>query len=342
MKTAFIILALTVAGALADGFGSHRHNANHRQGRRLSSRRPGRQGRNRAFRRGRTEDLEAAPPTYAAAADPAYAPPVEETTAAFLEYDYPVEEVPTYEAAAPIDAYGASDDPADPNLAMLEKAVPGIPGEDYPINAEVPETAFSCDGQVDGGYYADPEAQCQVFHICTADGQGGLAKYSFLCPNGTIFNQNYFICDWWFNFDCSEAEGLYSLNDDIAAERAALSGEEEPTDAYGAATVPADYPEYEYPEEVPTYEEEEVVPTYEAETEAPLAIYETADTAVLPTAIPTYEEAEREARRGRAGRRGRNGRRNGRRNNSRGRSGRRQGGRRQQGRRQGRRNNFRG
>jgi hypothetical protein len=46
-----------------------------------------------------------------------------------------------------------------------------------------------------------------VFHICTADGQGGLAKYSFLCPNGTIFNQNYFICDWWFNFDCSEASG---------------------------------------------------------------------------------------------------------------------------------------
>ena len=74
------------------------------------------------------------------------------------------------------------------------------------------------------GYYADAEAQCQVFHICTADGQGGLAKYSFLCPNGTIFNQNYFICDWWFNFDCAEAEALYSLNDEIAAERDALAG----------------------------------------------------------------------------------------------------------------------
>ncbi|MFN9941090.1 MAG: chitin binding peritrophin-A domain-containing protein, partial [bacterium] len=72
-------------------------------------------------------------------------------------------------------------------------------------------------------YYADPEAKCQVFHICTADGQGGLAKYSFLCPNGTIFNQNYFICDWWFNFDCSEAEGLYSKNEEIAAEREAAS-----------------------------------------------------------------------------------------------------------------------
>ena len=108
---------------------------------------------------------------------------------------------------------------------MLEKAVPGVPGEDYPIYAEVPESGFACDGQVDGGYYADPEAECQVFHICTNDGQGGLSKYSFLCPNGTVFNQNYFICDWWFNFDCSTAEDLYSLNDEIAAEREALAGD---------------------------------------------------------------------------------------------------------------------
>ena len=134
--------ALTVAGALADGF--HRHSP--RQGRRLSSRR---QGRNRAFRRGRTEDLAAAAPlgTYG-----------EETTAAPdvlppPDYDYPISEYAAADAA-PLDAYGAdalADEAADPNLAMLEKAVPGIPGEDYPINAEVPETAFSCDGQVDGG-----------------------------------------------------------------------------------------------------------------------------------------------------------------------------------------------
>merc|ERR1711970_652175 len=134
---------------------------------------------------------------------------------------------------APLDAYAqpaygedldtAASDVADP-LAMLQGAIPGVPGEDYPIYAEVPETAFACDGQVDGGYYADPEAECQVFHICTADGAGGLSKYSFLCPNGTVFNQNYFICDWWFNFDCAEAEGLYSLNDEIAAEREANSG----------------------------------------------------------------------------------------------------------------------
>ena len=88
---------------------------------------------------------------------------------------------------------------------------------------QVPDTSFVCDGQVNGGYYADPEAECQVFHICTQDGAGGLSKYSFLCPNGTVFNQEYFICDWWFNFDCSEAEGLYSLNEDIAAEREAAT-----------------------------------------------------------------------------------------------------------------------
>merc|ERR1711868_316493 len=117
----------------------------------------------------------------------------------------------------------AASDAADP-LAMLQSAVPGVPGEDYPIYAEVPESGFTCEGQVDGGYYADPEAECQAFHICTADGAGGLAKYSFLCPNGTLFNQNYFICDWWFNFDCAEAEGLYSLNDQYAAERDALAG----------------------------------------------------------------------------------------------------------------------
>ena len=70
---------------------------------------------------------------------------------------------------------------------------------------------------MEGGYYADVEAECQVFHICGGDGNGGLTKYSFLCPNGTIFQQQYFVCDWWFNVDCPMAESFYSLNDDVAA-----------------------------------------------------------------------------------------------------------------------------
>merc|ERR1711887_525172 len=147
------------------------------------------------------------------------------------------EALDAYASDAALDTY-AADDAADP-LAALAANIPGVPGEDYPIYSEVPESGFSCEGQVDGGYYADPEAECQAFHICTADGAGGLAKYSFLCPNGTLFNQNYFICDWWFNFDCSTAEDLYSLNDEIAAEREALAGAA--SDSLDYYEAPADY-----------------------------------------------------------------------------------------------------
>ena len=48
--------------------------------------------------------------------------------------------MPTYEGGA-----------ADDALAALGNSIPGVPGEDYPIYAEVPETGFSCEGQVDGG-----------------------------------------------------------------------------------------------------------------------------------------------------------------------------------------------
>jgi len=191
------------------------------------------------------------------------------------------EALDAYASDAALDTY-AADDAADP-LAALAANIPGVPGEDYPIYSEVPESGFSCEGQVDGGYYADPEAECQAFHICTADGAGGLAKYSFLCPNGTLFNQNYFICDWWFNFDCSTAEDLYSLNDEIAAEREALAA-----DALGEYGAPAEY----------------------AAASAPAGDY----TAGADEGLGAYEEEGRRGRRlgnRRNNRRGRGGRRRG-------------------------------
>merc|ERR1712106_1038126 len=118
---------------------------------------------------------------------------------------------------------GYSGNDAQDAFNALGEAIPGEPGEDYPIYSEVPETSFTCDGQVEGGYYSDPEAECQVFHICGGGSAGSLIKYSFLCPNGSLFNQEYFVCDWWFNVDCSQAEDFYSLNDEIAAEREANS-----------------------------------------------------------------------------------------------------------------------
>lgn len=39
--------------------------------------------------------------------------------------------------------------------------------------------------------------------------------FDFLCPNGTIFSQEVFVCVWWNQFDCSSAPGLYNKNADI-------------------------------------------------------------------------------------------------------------------------------
>lgn len=48
----------------------------------------------------------------------------------------------------------------------------------------------------------------QVFHICHRNGR----QDSFLCPNGTVFNQKYFVCDWWYNFACEDAPFFYPVN----------------------------------------------------------------------------------------------------------------------------------
>ncbi|XP_068233962.1 uncharacterized protein [Palaemon carinicauda] len=129
-----------------------------------------------------------------------------------------------YELPVPSNIYGAPDQRAeeavnvelqeDP-VAALAALIPGggVPGEDYPILSSVPDTGFSCEEQEFPGYYADTadDAKCQVFHICQFDGR----QDSFLCPNGTIFNQQYFVCDWWFNVDCAATEQFVRLNADI-------------------------------------------------------------------------------------------------------------------------------
>ena len=59
--------------------------------------------------------------------------------------------------------------------------------------------------------------------------------YSFLCPNGTLFDQRYFVCDYWFNVDCSQAESLYYLNEVIAEERESNIGAQSPEGGVGVA-----------------------------------------------------------------------------------------------------------
>ncbi|TRY78919.1 hypothetical protein TCAL_13196 [Tigriopus californicus] len=97
-------------------------------------------------------------------------------------------------------------------LDWLRDSVPGEPGVDYPIFNEVQDTAFSCEDRVFGGYYADPGMGCQGYHVCLNHGNNA-RKLSFLCPNGTIFQQSKLTCEWWFNVDCTEAQSSYNVND---------------------------------------------------------------------------------------------------------------------------------
>lgn len=49
-----------------------------------------------------------------------------------------------------------------------------------------------------------------MFHIC----EGG-KKISFLCPNGTIFQQSELICDWWFKVNCAASPGHYAESSEV-------------------------------------------------------------------------------------------------------------------------------
>merc|ERR1712141_649582 len=80
---------------------------------------------------------------------------------------------------------------------------------DLVMNPIPGEAGFDCISQDNPGIYTDTEARCQSFYMCTPAGESA----SFLCPNGTIFNQQYFVCDWWYNIDCDQQPSFYSLNE---------------------------------------------------------------------------------------------------------------------------------
>ena len=60
---------------------------------------------------------------------------------------------------------------------------------------------FSCD-ELSYGYYADVDNDCQIFHVCLpvvfADGKNQTFKWSFICPEETVFDQ----VDSFLNTSC--------------------------------------------------------------------------------------------------------------------------------------------
>ena len=69
-------------------------------------------------------------------------------------------------AVANLNAAFSAENEGDNPLDWLKNSIPGEPGTDYPIMAAVQQTSFGCDGLVFGGYYADPETQCQQYNVC--------------------------------------------------------------------------------------------------------------------------------------------------------------------------------
>ncbi|KAI9565615.1 hypothetical protein GHT06_009407 [Daphnia sinensis] len=115
---------------------------------------------------------------------------------------------PEHRASGEESSSSSEEDP-DPvhSTALSKSGLPGDPGIDYPILPSIPLTDFHCRGRAPG-FYGDTQTACQVFHVCDISGR----QDSFLCPNGTIFSQKLFACDWWYNVQCSATREHYQLN----------------------------------------------------------------------------------------------------------------------------------
>ncbi|XP_075227279.1 uncharacterized protein LOC142327825 [Lycorma delicatula] len=144
---------------------------------------------------------------------------------------------------APVPVHGIAIAPLKPKPSEHQQdlsKVPGTPGVDYPLFHEVPPTGFACDHVPHApGIYANVETGCQAYHVCH-DGREGHQGAAFLCPNGTLFNQHEFACDWWYNVNCADAPRLYNLNlDPIKNPYSPKPKKEEPE-----APAPAPYDPY--------------------------------------------------------------------------------------------------
>lgn len=93
------------------------------------------------------------------------------------------------------------------NVFLVSAVEPGYLDFD-----NLPDTNFSCEGKVIGGYYADVETGCQMFHVCTIGQKSEITDIKFLCLNGTVFDQETRVCERLDEVDCSKSESFFDLN----------------------------------------------------------------------------------------------------------------------------------
>lgn len=101
-----------------------------------------------------------------------------------------------------------------PLFLSLARSLPAIRNDalQYLDFDNLPETNFTCAGKVIGGYYADLETSCQMFHVCTIGQLDEPMDIKFLCLNGTVFDQETRVCERVDEVDCTKSERFYYLN----------------------------------------------------------------------------------------------------------------------------------
>ncbi|CAH0599910.1 unnamed protein product [Chrysodeixis includens] len=93
-----------------------------------------------------------------------------------------------------------------------------LPANASSIRENITDT-FSCENKT-YGYYADVDNDCQLFHVClpsqTPSGRNVTYRWSFICPNETIFNQEVLTCTRVADsIACEDSPMFYHLNMEI-------------------------------------------------------------------------------------------------------------------------------
>ncbi|XP_068242596.1 U-scoloptoxin(01)-Er1a-like isoform X1 [Palaemon carinicauda] len=96
-----------------------------------------------------------------------------------------------------------------------------------PLFYELPSNASLVLGQIRNGfdcanraygYYADQSNNCAIFHVCypyvDAEGNSFTRMFSFLCGQGSIFDQSTLTCNFPEQaLPCEAANTYYNIND---------------------------------------------------------------------------------------------------------------------------------
>ncbi|KAJ8923963.1 hypothetical protein NQ315_006739, partial [Exocentrus adspersus] len=119
-----------------------------------------------------------------------------------------------------------------------------LPSNATSIRTDISDS-FHCEGR-DYGYYADVENDCQLFHVCLpvtySDGRNHTFRWSFICPDETVFNQEMFTCTRADeSMDCAESPRFYELNRNFGSEEVADVSETSNNNLEEVTSAPAEH-----------------------------------------------------------------------------------------------------